>query len=82
MLIGVGLAVSHFISRFWDLVVTIAGVWLLNPDCGTHGASGIDAGVFHSVLGVILPFQISLSSIVLTTGISVVDGATCFQESR
>ena len=72
MLIGVGLAISHFFRRFWDLVVTAAVVQLLGPACGAGDA---DAAVFQAVLGAILALRISASSIVSTTGSSVVHSA-------
>ena len=79
MLIGVGLAISHFVRRFSDLVINAAVVQLLGLACGVDS---IDATVFYSVLGAILALQISLSSIVSTTGSGVVDGAARFQEFR
>ena len=47
-------------------------VQLLGPACAV---GGMDAMVFHGVLRAILALQISSSSIFLTTGGGVVDGA-------
>ena len=79
MFISAGLAISHFFGRFWDLAVTAVVVQLLGLICGTGDA---DASVLHGVLGAILALQISLSSIVSTTGSGVVDSAPSFQEFR
>ena len=73
MLIGVGLAISHFFGRFWDLVITAALVQLLGLACGAGDADGV---VFQGVLGAILALRMSLSSILPTTESGVVDGAT------
>ena len=54
-------------------MVTAAVVYLLGSACS---ASGADASVFYEVLETTLAFQISISSIVLTTGSGVIDGAT------
>ena len=77
VLLVAGLAISHFFSQVWDLVVTAAVVLLLGPACG---AGDSDAKLLCVMLGAILALRISLSSIISTTGIGVVDCAARFQE--
>ena len=67
------LAVSYFVGRLSDLVVSAAITYLLRV---ARGTSGVDIGVFYSILGAILALVISLSSILTTTGTGMADSAT------
>ena len=72
VLTGVGLTISHFFGRFWDLVVTAAVMLLLGPACGAGDA---DTAVLQGVLEVTLALRVSLFCIVSTTGRGVADSA-------
>ena len=55
LLICAGLVISHFLGRFWDLVLTASEVYLPGPACG---ASDADIELLQGVLKAILALRI------------------------